>query len=311
MIDPQWPNSNKSIFKKIIKFEKKKIEEIEFFFSNRYRSKYAIFMPSARSSINIYLRYLKINRANLISINKWCSSCLFTSLGAITNVGIDDKRADIIMVNHKWGYKFCIKKKIKNKIIIENSVDSLPGDKFNLFPNKGELEVISLPKIIGSVAGGIILTNNKNFFNYAKMFQKKNIKLGINQSRKKFKKINNPLNKFDNWDSDEAWNTYAEKNTVNNAYQNLKNFDKNIKIILERRSYLKKIFKIKLDNDRLGPLVILPYKKNLYKLKKFIKHFNTRMEVFNLKYKKIFILPIHFKISNRKFYQLINVYKNS
>jgi len=35
-----------------------------------------------------------------------------------------------------------------------------------LFPNNGEFEIFSLPKIIGSISGGLVITKNKRFINY-------------------------------------------------------------------------------------------------------------------------------------------------
>ena len=63
-------------------------------------------------------------------------------------------------------------------------------DKNDLFENKGDFEIISLPKIIGSVSGGIVITKDKNFYEYAKKEQIKNKELGQYQSRCKFEEIN-------------------------------------------------------------------------------------------------------------------------
>ena len=215
MEDIQWHSSKKVTFKKSNTFDKNKIDKIENFFKNKYGSKFSILMPSSRASITLYIRYLNLNRSNLVSISKWSSHCLFTCIGAFTNISIAETKADMIIVNHKWGNENKINKKINKKTkIIEDSVDSLPGKNFKIFPNNGDIEIISLPKIIGAVAGGIILTNNKKFFKYAKFYQKKNIKLGVDQSKKKIMLTNKNLNKFDNWYFNEAWNTFAEKNMV-------------------------------------------------------------------------------------------------
>ena len=76
----------------------------------------------------------------------------------------------------------------KNIKIIEDSVDSIILHKNDLFTNKGDLD--SLPKIIGSISGGIIITKNKSFYEFAKKEQDQNRKLGQYQSRRKFDDIN-------------------------------------------------------------------------------------------------------------------------
>ena len=308
MEDIQWPTSKKVTFKKSNTFDKNKIDKIEKFFKNKYGSKFSILMPSSRASITLYIRYLNLNRSNLVSISKWSSHCLFTCIGAFTNISIAETKADMIIVNHKWGNENKINKKINKKTkIIEDSVDSLPGKNFKIFPNNGDIEIISLPKIIGAVAGGIILTNNKKFFKYAKFYQKKNIKLGIDQSKKKIMLTNKNLNKFDNWYFNEAWNTFAEKNMVCDIFKNLINFDRNIEIISNRLEYLQNTFKIKIDKKRLGPVIVLPYNKKI-KLNNLTKFFNFKKNVFNEKFRKCFILPLQFKLSDQKFKKLVKLY---
>ena len=78
----------------------------------------------------------------------------------------------------------------KNIKIIEDSVDSIILHKNDLFTNKGDFEIVSLPKIIGSISGGIIITKNKSFYEFAKKEQDQNRKLGQYQSRRKFDDIN-------------------------------------------------------------------------------------------------------------------------
>jgi len=309
MTDIQWPFCGKVNFNTSDKFEKSKIEIIENFFCKRYGAKYGILMPSSRSSITLYMRFLKFNRKHLVSISKWSSHCLFTCIGAFSNISIADPKADLIIVNHKWGNEYQINKKInKKKKIIEDSVDTLPGKNFKLFPNKGEIEIVSLPKIIGTVAGGIILTNSKKFFKYAKLYQKRNVKLGVSQSKKKIMLTKKKLDNFDNWYFNEAWNTFVDKNLVINILDNIDNFDENIKVIIKRIKFLQNIFNIKIDKKRLGPVIVLPYKEKI-KNKNLIKYFNFKKKVFNEKYSKCFILPLHFKVSDKKFLELIKIYK--
>ena len=59
-------------------------------------------MPSARASITLYLRFNKIRRSEIVSIPKWSSSCLYTSIGSFSNISINDPKADVILINHKW-----------------------------------------------------------------------------------------------------------------------------------------------------------------------------------------------------------------
>ena len=190
MIDNQWPQKKENNLKKKT-INKNQIYKIEKFFKVKYKSKFAVLMPSARASITLYLRFNKIGRSETVSIPKGSSSCLYTSIGSFSNISIADPKADVILINHKWGNQYFLKnrlKKIKHKII-EDSVDSLPSEEFIPFQNGGIIEIISLPKIIGCISGGIILTNSRKLFNYAKKMQNKNKKLGDLQYKRKMKDI--------------------------------------------------------------------------------------------------------------------------
>ena len=55
-----------------------------------------------------------------------------------------------------------------------------------MFPNNSKFEIFSLPKIIGSVQGGLIFSRDTDFISFIKKEQKRNFNLGIYQSNQKF-----------------------------------------------------------------------------------------------------------------------------
>ena len=85
---------------------------------------------------------------------------------------------------HTLGHTFNINKK---SILVDDSSDSLPTKKFVPYINSKYSDVISLPKIIGSYCGGLVLTNNKSFYKFLKSQQLKNTSLAYEQSLKKYK----------------------------------------------------------------------------------------------------------------------------
>ena len=94
---------------------------------------------------------------------------------------------------------------------------------------------------------------------------------------------------------------------ANDVYCSLKNYNRNIEIIKSRRKILAKKFNIKFNKYRLGPVVIFP--NHLSKeLDHYRKHFNFKKNVFNEKFNKCIIFPIHFGISKKKFKNLINLF---
>lgn len=311
----QWPSPEKYRYDTgLNKYSKKKLEYIENFFLKKYNAKYSFLAPSSRSSINILLRFLKFNRSHMVNIPKWSSHCLFETIGSITNVTVQNFNCDLVVVFHKWGNTF--KYKNRSQIIIEDSVDSLPKKNFVPFVNNGTQEIISLPKIIGTYSGGIVLTNDKKYYNYGKDIQNKNKNLGIIQSKKKFLYSKKKLKKFDSWFYDECRNTSFDGNVIENISSSLENFEKNFNILIKRMNIVKNFFpNIYMDKKRVGPCCIFRY-EDYPKFNKELelKFFNFSLKTKNDNFQKCFIFPIHYQITEREFEnklkKLINLNKN-
>ena len=313
--DYQWPsffintiqNYNTKYEKKI---DIKLINELEKFFEKYYGFNIVLF-PSARAGLASILRFLKIDRSNEVFVNKWVSYCVFNTVGKFTNISTSFNAPDVALAVHKWGFKQIIPKK-KNLKIIEDSVDSIFLSTKDLFINEGDFEIVSLPKIIGSVSGGIVITKDKNFYNYAKKEQTKNKELGQYQSRRKFEEVTK-IKTFHTWLYHESINTFLEYNALINIKKNIKNLQINKDIILERQKHFRENFnKVSFKFDRLGP--VIPIKYELIKNHDLIsKHFLLR-QIHSSKYKidnfkKVYLLPIHFKITSRKFKFYLTILK--
>jgi len=106
----QWPSATKSEAQEIFsRLESEQIidtsgvrDDIEQYFS--LFSNPALLVPSARSGLSQYLRALDFNREHQVFISRFNSHCMFTSLGAITNITTDLNSPNAFIVNHKWGY---------------------------------------------------------------------------------------------------------------------------------------------------------------------------------------------------------------
>lgn len=313
--DYQWPsffiNSNHHYN---LKYEKKidlkLINKIENFFEKYYGFKIILF-PSARAGIGSILRFSKIDRSKEVFVNKWVSYCIFNTIGKFTNISTSFKKPDLALAVHKWGFKQIIPQK-KNIIIIEDSVDSIITNKNDLFHNNGDYEIISLPKIIGSVSGGIVITKDINFYKHAKKEQNKNKELGQYQSRRKFEEINKKKT-FHSYFNHESINTFLEYNALLNISKCLKNFEINRNLISERQKYFKKKFnELTFKFNQLGP--VIPIKYNLIKNHKLMnEHFLLR-HIHKNKYKidsfkKVYLVPVHFKITHKKFMFYLSILK--
>ena len=315
MIDYQWPSSFIKKTENKYKNSKRKnsllLEEIENFFEEKVGFPCLLF-PSARASISAIIRYLKFDRSKLVYVDKFSSHCLFNTIGALTNVSSELKSSDLIIYNHKWGLKKNSKKNYKYSI--EDSVDSIILDKSAMFPNNSKFEIFSLPKIIGSVQGGLIFSRDTDFISFIKKEQKKNFNLGIYQSNQKFLDIKKRKD-FNTWLYHETWNTYLDTNALQNIKNNLSNFELNKTIILERLKRINELYKNSYYSEgRIGP--IFPIKFALIKKSKKIENFflirhHARNLSNNQKFEKFLLIPLHFKISNAKFNFYLNLIKTN
>lgn len=287
--------------------------EIEEFFSKKLFSK-AILFPSARSCIGAIIEFNKIGRGNEVYVNKWVSNCLFNTIGYYSNPTINLNDPDLFIFNNLWGVKQKIFKKAKlNKKVklIDDSCDSILLKKSSTFPNNSDYEIFSLPKIIGSISGGIVISRNKKFINFCIKRQKKNKKLSILQSKLKFSELNKK-SIFD-YRYNEPINSYLEKNALVDILKKLKNYEINKNLIIKRIKILQNCIKFEIDNDRVGPVIAIELSKlkNQNKLKKY---FLIRHKLKNYKKnhsKKYLLFPLHFKISEQKFNNYLKILKKN
>ena len=143
------------------------------------------------------MKFYGLNRSNEIFTSKWSPYCVLNTISYFSNPTTNIKRANLVIINHRWGRDSKIKNKNK-KIIIEDSADTIHLNKKSFFLNNSEFEIVSLPKIIGSYCGGLIYTKNKKFIKYIKKQQKKNIKLGKIQSELKNREVRKENKGFQN-----------------------------------------------------------------------------------------------------------------
>lgn len=300
LLDYQWPNCflNKSKFNNKVSGKNNRIliNKIEKFFYNKFGVPAKIF-PSGRSCIGSIFEYEKINRSDEVFVSKWVSNCIFNAVGFFSNPSINFEKQKVIMVNNIWGLIQNTKLFKKNKILIDDSCDSIILNKKNLFPSNSKYEIFSLPKLIGSVAGGIVISKDKKFLVFCNERQKRNKKFGMLQAKMKFDEVNNYKNLFD-YRYKEAVNTYTEYNSLIDIENKLSNYDINKKIILERLKNLKKIVSFDTEKNRIGPVALIDIKK-IKNTKSLEKVFMFRHKVinYNTNYSKKYLLfPIHFMV---------------
>jgi putative PLP-dependent aminotransferase (TIGR04422 family) len=313
-LDYQWPSSFPTIFSYDKNLTNKSadiiIDRIEEFFSEYYGCG-AYLMPSGRSSISLLMRYLEFDRNKTVFITKWSSNCLYSCIGPYSNISTDLVDPDLILANHKWGYKVNLPEEYSSKIIIEDSVDTIHSEVSSLFQNNGLAEIISLPKIIGSFSGGLIVTKDTDLASYIKSQQQSNIELGCIQSERKYKSSKNVAHSALIWHYFEHINTSLDMNALRDIESNLHNFFNNANIISNRREMvLDKFVNLSFDSDRLGPVVVFPLSQfslidNNTDI--MVRRFSHSSPLHNDTYEESYILPMHFMITDEYFKLLLDL----
>ena len=108
-------------------------------------------------------------------------------------------------------------------------------------------------------------------------------------------------------------NTYLDYNALLDIKENLKNFEINKKIIFKRITNFKNNFnKIAYFSKRLGPVIPIKYEKikNHYLMKKHFLVRNIQKSKIDFeKFMKVYLLPVHFKITKEKYNFYIEILK--
>lgn len=158
----QWPiPDQKTLDKlKVNSSDSKNIErftrDIENYLSKKFGYKCILF-PSGRSALHHLMIANGANRSSEVFIPRYCSFCLYQSFGSLLNVSSTFGCPDYVLVNHKWGNINLDSRVQKSHYVIEDFCDSLINERTLLFPNNGQVALISLSKTFRALLGGILL----------------------------------------------------------------------------------------------------------------------------------------------------------
>lgn len=132
------------------------VGQIEGQLAGYFPTGYPVLCTSARVAIVLVLKALGLKRLSSVRSFPYASHCLLDAISRVaTPIPIHDTSdANVRIVNHQWGYVQRVNN--QNEILIEDAVDTLCEIGTTLFPNDGDFEVWSLPKILGTTSGGVV-----------------------------------------------------------------------------------------------------------------------------------------------------------
>lgn len=136
-------------------------EDVESQIEEMWPNSNPVLFSSARSGLHAILQANKLTRGEFVWLPKYSSHCLYETIGRVSApTHTISGRPKLALVYHQWGYP--IESNFEAEVqIIEDCADTLfpPGSK-SFFINNSKYMIQSLPKILGTVAGGIVFCKN-------------------------------------------------------------------------------------------------------------------------------------------------------
>jgi len=273
-------------------------QAIENYFNAIYPNAYTVLMPSGRSALRLILSYLGLKRPNLVSIPKYSSHCIINSVGLVaTPIQHSTSEAEQSIVFHQWGF---IKHETSTSGLIEDSVDSLIPSEGNLFPNDGRFEIISLPKVFGTLIGGLILCQHQQDAEKLKQYRDDSTVLSRMHFYLRMASQFSP-NLYAYWNNVEPSNTLTPMMALRDIWGKIQHLDALIDDRCKKIAFLTDIAiksALPLPVNRYPccwPVPVKEWPGNKQPSDKLIRHIHGKKA--SDQYQKVFPVPIHHQVS--------------
>jgi putative PLP-dependent aminotransferase (TIGR04422 family) len=285
------------------------ITAVESFFRERLGAD-AIFVPSGRAAISMVLEAHGIGRGDVVFAPKWSSTCIWDAIRRRANptVSLTDD-CDCVLAVHKWGRTYSVTDE-SSSLVIEDSVDSLFTNDATLFPNDGCCEIISLPKVIGSYGGGIVMTADAALADSLREQQGRNPDFGRRQSHLRYRAATRDSTGLDAWTFKETENRYVDVNLARHVRRCLDNYQRNHDIIERRLAHVESHAQLStpsVSDGRLPPVLAFEREQHPSALPEslMVRHDNRAFELDDPTYREVYLLPLHFGVSDDEFERLL------
>lgn len=315
-----WPSNLINLSREYIKYEKggedyKHIRKnIEDSLSKKWRTN-CLLMPSARASLSLIFRHLKLNRNHIIYTEKYVSHCVWDIISRYSNpTCIYPNKADVVVAIHQYGKKNKMSG-LESKILIEDSCDANIRNGSEIYPNGGKYSIMSIPKIGGLWSGGILSVRKRHEANEIRKLREctKHDELTEIQGERKYLRGMGKIDSSTEWMHNEYQNMHIDRTSLHFMVNNLeKQIELNHEVIQRRVNEIKYIsgFEEDMENiEKTGwmpPAITLRKEKMINELlmERYINVGNNKG-----KYEKCQILPIHFGIKDNEFDRLLEKIK--
>jgi putative PLP-dependent aminotransferase (TIGR04422 family) len=270
-----------------------------------------IVMSSGQAAISLILRFYNFNRAQTIFVPRWSSHCLWHVTGSYGNPNCTAlPRADIILAVHRYGFvELCPKG--TSQPVIEDSCDSLVTDERYLFPNAGDFEVISLPKVMGIYSGGLLIARTAELADRIRPQTRNFGPLNEHAGLQRYLGHSGQGPPFCDPNVLE-WQNLCPDNTVLRAiHDNLNAFDRNRETIEGRLAYLARhasglLSLVKQRSaGRLPPVLPVPLRGSAPE-GIMVRHVNSGSSLVRPDFVPCALVPLHFGVSTEQFEAIVS-----
>jgi len=276
-----------------------------------------ILTPSARSAISLALSCLNMSRRHTVYSSKFSSYCVWSTVTRYANPSyIINEALDAVLAVHQYGYTHCLPDGKFKIPIIEDSCDSIILDNRAMFPNGGEVEIFSLPKIMGSYGGGVMAFKDLELYSACKERTELNSHLTDSQDEKKLSISceNFTPSEYACWEANEWLNFNPSYNLLKHLESNLAALKTNQRVILERVACIREEFGNLFDgleglNLRLPPLLRLKATNPGFS---FLERNVSCSRVLGAAdFEERSLMPIHFGVTDAQFDEFMRYLKNN
>jgi len=304
-----WPEPHSLSFHDF--FHKESIYEVEQLMQEFWPDTYPVLFSSARSGLTAILQYLNLRKDDLVWCPPYSSHCVIESIARVSTPTTSmSKGIKAALIYHQWGFSSSHEWS-DSVTIIEDSVDTIFIPNTNIFSAGGRFSLQSLPKVYGSIFGGVVFC--RNFEDARSLIDIRNNR-GVSNIQNLLRIIslkNNMAHSY--WHGVESLHGGLQSigiSQIRNKLESLSLLVDNRLDFLEKIS--KSLYENTINSGRIPsnlPLVVTPYIKKKYS---FDSNFSSGLRFFNIKkkspngnWKLVAPMPLHIGVNYDELCELL------
>lgn len=267
----------------------------------------SLVVPSGRAALALALRSSGVDRRHVVFAPRFSSHCVWNVVGRFANPTVNfADPPDVTVAVHKFGIPHGFHHRPSVRTLIEDSCDSIVLRPDACFPNDGAFEIFSLPKIMGSYGGGVLVCRTSELAAAARLQIERGPAIGESQGILRWKIAAGISTEYNAWDANEFENFHPDQSLLRQLLEGFDQIEENRRIIESRLRVVNTLkgglISTKLANAmnfRLPPVASSPRLAECEGL--MVRHINESAWLDEPRFAKHGLLPLHFGVDDRAF----------